>query len=70
MLQNPGFKGVFGWVFRVVGFLKKIHATVMKCNGEISPREKDEGQLGHQKLNQHRKLHVESLGIKIAFENS
>lgn len=42
----------------------------MKCNGEISPREKDEGQLGHQKLNQHRKLHVEGLGIKIAFENS
>lgn len=32
----------------------------MKCNEEISPRENDEGELGHQKLNQYRKLNVEA----------
>lgn len=42
----------------------------MKCNEEISPRENDEGQLGHHKFNQYRKLNVEDLGFKNALENS
>lgn len=42
----------------------------MKCNEEISPRENDEGQLGHQKLNQYRKLNVEGLGFKNVLENN
>lgn len=70
MPQNPGFKGLFGWVFRVASFFFKIHVTDMKCNEEISPRENDEGQLGHQKLDQYRKLNVEGLGFKNALENS